>query len=264
MTTVSLIITTYNWEEALEAVLKSVLFQTRLPEEVVIADDGSREETKALVERYQSLFPMPLIHCWQADEGFRLAMSRNRAIAKASSEYLIMIDGDIVMPPSFIDDHIRAAKPGWFIQGGRVQVGPIRSRDLMVNPMSLSPFARDIRNRKNTISNPLLSRLFSYQRDNDAATRGCNMSFWKSDVTQVNGFNEAFEGWGREDSEFVHRMLNSGYHRLYLKFAGAGLHLYHNENARDALPHNDEIFRRTVESKLKWCELGLNQYLKAE
>ncbi|MEH0690614.1 glycosyltransferase family 2 protein [Vibrio cholerae] len=259
--TVSLVITTYNWESALTAVLQSAETQTHLPDEIIIADDGSGPATQRVVEHFQSQTAIPVLHSWQEDVGFRLSMSRNRAIAQAKCDYIVMIDGDIVMPPRFIEDHIRAAKKGWFIQGGRVQVGPKSSEALLEEPKKIHYFSQDIRNRKNTISNSILANCFSYKRNNDAATRGCNMSFWKKDVIAVNGFNEAFEGWGREDSEFVHRMLNKGLNRLYLKFAGAGLHLYHDENSRALLPENEKIFQMTVDNRLQWCEQGINQYL---
>ena len=94
---VSLIITTYNWEKALNQVIQSALNQTVLPGEVIIADDGSKPPTKELIQKFQKNSPIPIIHSWQEDDGFRAAMSRNKAIAKASYEYLIIIDGDIIL-----------------------------------------------------------------------------------------------------------------------------------------------------------------------
>lgn len=257
----SLIITTYNWKEALEAVLKSVLRQTVLPEEVIIADDGSREDTKALIAQFQANFPVPLIHSWQEDQGFQLSMSRNRAIALAEGEYIIMIDGDMVLSPSFIDSHKKAAKVEWFVQGGRVLTNERASKAIMDHDAIPNIFSSGLKNRKNCISHPLISKLFSYQRNNDNATRGCNMAFWKSDVITVNGFNQDFVGWGREDSEFVHRMLNANKNRLYLKFAGVGYHLFHNENSRASLSENDQILEKTITHRLTRCENGIDQYL---
>lgn len=257
----SLIVTTYNWKEALEAVLKSVLRQSELPDEVIIADDGSREDTKTLIEQFQTKFPVPLIHSWQEDNGFQLSMSRNRAIAMAQGEYIIMIDGDIVLSSSFIASHKKAAKVGWFVQGGRVLTNESASKAIMEHDAIPSIFSSGLKNRKNCISHPLISKLFSYQRNNDNATRGCNMAFWKNDVIDVNGFNQDFVGWGREDSEFVHRMLNADKNRLYLKFAGVGYHLFHNENSRASLGENDQILENTITKRLTRCENGIDQYL---
>ncbi|EAP95023.1 MULTISPECIES: glycosyltransferase family 2 protein [Vibrio] len=257
----SLIITTYNWKEALSAVLDSVTIQSTLPDEVIIADDGSKKDTAELVKQYQGSFPVPLIHSWHEDNGFRLSMSRNRAIAKACGDYIIMIDGDILLSPTFIESHVRAAKKQQFVQGGRALLGEEISERLMRTKSMPTLFSEDIRNRKNCISNPFLARIFSYIRNSDKATRGCNMAFWKSDVIDVNGFNQDFVGWGREDSEFVHRMLNKGTNRLYLKFAGVGYHLYHPENSRGSLPENDAILDNTVNQKLTFCQNGINQFI---
>ncbi|MDD9156001.1 glycosyltransferase family 2 protein [Aliivibrio sp. S4TY2] len=259
----TLIITTYNWKEALKSVLDSVLRQTELPDEVVIADDGSRQDTIDMVAEYQFLFPVPLIHSWHEDNGFQLSMSRNKAIAKASGDYLIMIDGDIVLPPSFVQSHKQSAKKGWFVQGGRVLTEEGFSKKIMHENAVPTIFSSGIRNRKNCITSPFLSRIFSYERNNDKATRGCNMAFWRDDVIEVNGFNQEFVGWGREDSEFVLRMLNSKKRRLYLKFAGVGYHLYHKENSRASLSENDAILERTIKEKLTRCDQGIDQYLKA-
>ena len=118
----TLIITTYNKPVFLELVLKSVMRQRVLPCEVIVADDGSKEDTKALIERYQALFPVPLVHSWIPDEGFRLSMSRNVAIAKAKGDYIIIIDGDIVLGPSFVADHVWAREEGCFVNGNRARL----------------------------------------------------------------------------------------------------------------------------------------------
>lgn len=260
----SLIITTYNWKEALNVVLKSITKQTILPDEVIIADDGSRNDTKELIEQWEKIFPIPLIHSWQEDKGFRLAKSRNKAISKATGDYIIMIDGDMVLSKKFIEDYKRNAKKGYFIQGGRVVTDIHCSKKIINDDYLPSLFSKGLKNRKNCISNKILSKIFSYERNNDKSTRGCSMGFWRKDLIEVNGFNIDFVGWGREDSEFVIRMLNSGKKRLYLKFAAVAFHLYHNENSRKSLNENDNILRDTIENKLKYCKNGLNKYLKKE
>ncbi len=180
----------------------------------------------------------------------------------ASGEYIVMIDGDIVLSPTFIESHIESAKPGWFVQGGRVLVGEQFSQQVMQGNAVPTIFSKGIRNRKNCISNKLLSSLFSYERNNDKSTRGCNMAFWKEDVLAVNGFNQDFIGWGREDSEFTFRLLNLGRKRLYLKFSGVGYHLYHVENSRGTLAENDKILADTIEQKQVSCGNGIDQFLK--
>ncbi|MEF1284785.1 glycosyltransferase family 2 protein [Vibrio sp. M250220] len=259
---VSLIITTYNWKEALGAVLESVKHQTQLPFEVIVADDGSRKDTKELLDSIKPLFPVPLFHSWQEDLGFRAAESRNKAIAKSQGDYVVIIDGDIYLPPTFIEEHCRYARVGQFIQGGRVQLDPACSSSLIDSGVVPTIWSKGLKNRKNIISNRLLANLFSRVWNSESSTRSCNMSFWRKDILKVNGFNNDFVGWGREDSELVHRLLNSGVSRLYLKFAGAGLHLYHKENARASLVENDQIYQTTIDSKLTRCEHGIDQFLE--
>ena len=102
----SLVTPTYNWPEALELLLKSVLNQSVLPDEVIIADDGSKPDTKLLIDQYKKDFPIPLIHIWHEDKGNRKPRIMNKAIAKANYEYIIEIDGDIIMNRYFIQDHL--------------------------------------------------------------------------------------------------------------------------------------------------------------
>ncbi len=260
----TLIITTYNWKEALGSVLDSVKHQLELPDEVIIADDGSREDTAQLIQEYQLSFPVPLYHSWQEDDGFRAAQSRNKAIAQAHFEYIIIIDGDIVLPPSFVLDHKQHAEKGQFIQGGRVLLNQECSQNVMNTAKLPTFFSLGLKNRKNIINSNLLSSIFSKISNSDKSTRSCNMSFWMEDIIKTNGFNNEFIGWGREDSEFVLRLLNSGLSRLYLKFSGVGYHLFHNENSRASLAENDAILEKTITEKLTRCEQGIDQFLKAK
>ncbi|MCI5143022.1 MAG: glycosyltransferase, partial [Candidatus Electrothrix sp. ATG1] len=117
---VSLIITTYNWKEALELSLLSGLKQKKKPTEIIVADDGSRPDTGEIITKIAEQSPFPVIHSWQKDEGFRLSASRNKAIAKTSGDYIVLIDGDIIMEEHFIADHIHFAHPSCFVQGTRV------------------------------------------------------------------------------------------------------------------------------------------------
>jgi glycosyltransferase involved in cell wall biosynthesis len=108
--TCTLIISTYNWPKALNLVLLSVLNQRQLPTEIVIADDGSKEETKNLIDSYRDKLSIPIKHVWHEDVGFRLAKIRNKAIATALGDYIIQIDGDVILHPYFIKDHLDFAK----------------------------------------------------------------------------------------------------------------------------------------------------------
>lgn len=257
---VTLIITTYNWKDALNLVLTSVLGQSVMPDEVIVADDGSREDTKKLVSDFAINYPIPLVHSWQEDDGFRAAKSRNKAIAKAQYDYIIMIDGDILLHPNFIKDHINAAEKDFFVQGGRASLNEEYTGQQFTEYQLPNLFSKGIKNRKNTISNRFLSNLFTRKWNSDKSTRTCNFAAWKADLVEVNGFNEEFEGWGREDSELVIRMLNASLNRKYLKFSAVGYHLFHQENARTSLAKNDQLLEKTVSNKLIRCDFGLDQH----
>ena len=261
---ISLIITTYNWKEALATVLKSAFRQSELPREIIVADDGSREDTRDMVEALAKESPVPVRHCWHPDTGFRLAEIRNKAIAMAGGEYIVMVDGDMVLHPDFLKSHRRMARKNQFMQGKRVLLSSETSQSLMQGQLKkITPFTAGIKNRFNAISSGLLSGMFSARKKDIRAVRGCNMAFWRDDVLKVNGFNEDFVGWGREDSEFVIRLLNQGITRRNLKFGGVAYHLYHPENARSGLNANDAILEKAIEEKSTYCPNGLNRHLTA-
>lgn len=260
---VSLIVTTYNWPKALELVLQSIKAQSILPNEVIIADDGSQTETQQLIARYQSSFPVPLIHSWQEDTGFRLARSRNLAIAKSQAEYIIMLDGDMVLHKHFIRDHKHIAKPDYFVQGRRVILTENLTQALLQkNSTHVSLFNSGAKNKLNAISCPLLSPFVTkhLSKKDHRSVRGCNMAYWRKDLIAINGYNEDFVGWGREDSEFVVRLLNNNIIRQDLRFGGVAYHLYHNENVRNNLNENDQRLELAIKNKVRYCEHGLSQH----
>lgn len=259
----TLIVTTYNRPDALEAVLKSIQHQIVMPDEVIVADDGSRDDTRQLVERFMPDFPTKLLHCWHEDRGFRLSEIRNKAILQSSGDYIIMVDGDMVLNHNFVRDHIMLARPNQFIQGSRVLMSQ-RLTDSFLHKnkdIKLNWCTKGIKNRLNAMSIKGLMKCVSkhYGPKGIESVRGCNMSYWKADVEKVNGFNQDFVGWGREDSEFVVRMLNNGYQRINAKFGCVGFHLWHPENKRsDAeLAENDKRLAEALENKVITCKNGL-------
>ena len=260
--TVSLIITTYNRPDALELVLESVMRQKRLPDEIVIADDGSDKRTGLLIEKLASQSKVPLLHAWQPDEAFRAAMARNRAIAMTESEYTIMIDGDMVLHPNFIQDHLDASEKEVFLQGGRVLLSQAKTEEVLEShDTAFSLFTKGIENRKNALYSPFLSRLFSQKRDSLSGIKTCNFSLFREDILAVNGFDNGFVGWGREDSEFAVRLLNRGVLRKNIKFSALAYHLHHTENSRRTLPENDRRLQQSIDEKRIWCEDGIDRFL---
>lgn len=255
---VSLIITTYNWKEALKLVLQSVMAQSRLPDEVIVADDGSSDGTGEMVKGMAQGAPTPLIHSWQEDKGFRAARSRNLAISRAVGDYIVLLDGDMVLHKDFVKDHLEFARKNSFVQGSRVLIREPKTMAMLARGLEVfSVFTLGLENRKNCLRSRLLARIFSRRSKKKTGIRSCNFAFWKGDALAVNGFNEDFVGWGREDSEFATRLMNKGVWRRDLKFQALAYHLYHREESRTRLPENDELLKRALEEKLTWCKNGL-------
>lgn len=260
----TLLISTYNWPAALEQTLLSIKRQVMLPDEVILADDGSKEETTILIKNYQKDFPVPLRHIWQSDEGFKLGQIRNKAIAAATGDYIIQIDGDLILHPSFVKDHVQAARPGYFIGGSRVLLSEELSQQIFKSKKSaISLFQKGVRNKFNALHAPAVARLIELFKKEKGLynLRGCNMSFWRKDLLAVNGYNEDITGWGREDTELVIRLYNKGIQRVYFKLQGIVYHLYHKEYDRTSVLKNDEVVNQAIENKLTWCTKGVNQYL---
>ncbi|MBB5207479.1 glycosyltransferase family 2 protein [Chiayiivirga flava] len=261
---VSLVVTTYNWPEALAFVLDSARRQSRLPDEVLVADDGSGEPTRAALQAAAVDFPVPLRHVWQPDDGFRAARSRNRAIAAARSDYVVILDGDMVMHRHFIADHLAAAKPGTFVQGSRLFAGPDASarmrRERIFEPGLLFP---DLKRRRHTLRVPLLARLqlAISQKTSPACIKSCNQGYWRADLLRVNGFDERMQGWGREDDEIAARLFHCGIPRRLLRYGGLATHLHHTVRHDDGASPNDVYLADTRARRLTRCESGIDGHL---
>lgn len=260
--TLTLIINSYEQPEYLERVLRAVTRQTLLPEEVLLADDGSGEVTRRVFTRWAVTVSTGTQHIWQPHEGFRRSRILNQAIARAQSDYLVFLDGDTVPHPSFIADHRRLARSGAFIQGHRALVGESAAKFF-----GLGDFLQDRRRAlwrgqlegwKHTFRWP---RPLVRPRSGLRGIRGCNLGVWRQDLVAVNGYNEAFVGWGREDSELAVRLMNSGVRRLDARGWALCFHLWHPPASRAALPANDELLEKARASGARVCEKGLGEYL---
>lgn len=263
---VSVIIPTYNWPEALNLCLQSVLVQSVLPDEIIIADDGSKQETSDLINSIRKKTEIPIIHVWQEDDGFRLAQIRNKAIAKSSKDYIIQIDGDVILHKDFIKDHIRFARKGSFVSGSRVIIEKeLAERLLSSQKFNISISTKGTHSKLNGIHMPCLSSLQEkYRQDDILYVRGCNMAFWRDDLLRANGYNEEMTGWGREDNELASRLINLGVEKRIIKFAGIMFHIYHPIRPRTSVNKNDEILQQTITSKATWCTKGITQYTEVK
>ncbi|WP_409966384.1 Chondroitin synthase [Mycovorax composti] len=260
---ISLIVSTYNWPEALRLCLMSIRAQSMLPKEVIIADDGSGKATEQLIDEFRKDFPIPLIHVWQEDKGFQLARIRNKAFAKASGDYIVQIDGDLILHKRFIKDHFDFKRENCFVTGSRVIMSPeLSERLLKKKDIKVSVLSKGITNVFNGLRIPFLSRLMHGYRQNDIMyVRGCNMAFWKKDLITVNGYDESFVGWGREDNDIAVRLNNAGVQKRTMKYAGVVFHIYHPMKSHADLEKNDYLLRKAVEEGTILSSLGISQYL---
>ena len=262
---ISVIVSTYNRCDALQVCLLSLFKQTVLPDEVIIGDDGSTEETASLIARLQEQAPFPIIHVWHEDKGFRLAMMRNKCLARSTGNYIIEIDGDVFLHPKLIADHLREAGRGIYVKGGRVNLGKELTEEIcksgMVRPIHV--WTKGIESKpENAIHCIWLARFLAprYRRKRSAAL-GCNMSFFREDFIKVNGYDEFYEGWGSEDIDLGKRLLNSGCRKRYLKFAGIVYHLWHEDKFMYNKTKNLQYMRMLDERKAVRCTNGVDKYL---
>ena len=260
----SLIISTYNWPGALAVCLDSVGKQRLLPDEIVIADDGSSEETSLLVKEYAESCPVPVIHVWQEDEGFRLAKIRNKAVAQASGDYIIQIDGDVFLHKNFVEDFISIARPGHCILGSRVSLGKKLSYKIIKSCVahSIFPWTKGIHRKHARALYAKFGRSISLKyRLDESKGFGCAMGYYRNDFIAVNGYDERFEGWGCEDRDLLLRLLNNNVHNHKLLFIGIVYHLWHKEASKDSHLKNKELCYVANKGKIK-AQIGISQYLK--
>lgn len=260
MISVAVIVSTYNRPDVLSAVLDGYLAQSSKDFELIVADDGSTEETREVVVSYQKCAPFKISHVWQENNGFRAAAIRNRALEKTTAAaYIIFSDGDCIPMPDFVGQHRRLAEPGWFLVGSRILLSEAFTNRILTEKAPVHTFStgqwRDAR-RKGDINRllPLLPLpVFSPMRKLAAhrwqGVMTCNLSAWREDLCRINGFDESYSGWGLEDSDLTIRLLHSGTRRKSARFAAPVLHLWHPQNSRIGFEENRQRLQELLRSK---------------
>ena len=169
------------------------------------------------------------------------------------------------MHSEFINDHIQNAEKGYFVQGSRVMLTEKKTKEILKSTKyKFHFFSKGLMNRKNVIHSNILSKLFTIKSKSINGIRSCNLGFYRIDCFKVNGFNNDFVGWGREDSEFIVRLFNIGIQRKNMRFRGIQFHLWHEENTNVALSKNNLTLRNSIKNEIKWCENGINSINKNE
>lgn len=253
-TLISVIVTTYNWPAALKACLDSLLIQSDLNFEILIADDGSTSETKNLIDSYLlRTTHINIRHIYHDDRGFRAGTIRNKSAAAAHGDYLIFLDGDCVVLPSFIKRHRNLAERGYFVPGNRVLLfqsytDVVLSQSICLHSKGLLFFLwhwlkRDLNRILPFVLLPWNFHRYRNPKRWDKAMT-CNLAVWKDDFLTVNGFDQLFEGWGFEDSDLIIRLIHTRIWRKEGRFAVPVLHLWHKQNDRSK---HDENYQRLME-----------------
>jgi glycosyltransferase involved in cell wall biosynthesis len=270
---ISLVVTTYNWPEALAAVLRSLSRQTDQDFEVIVADDGSGPTTGRLVADWVARMPVPLKHVWHKDSGFRAAEIRNRAARMADGAYCIFLDGDCLARPDFVAVHRRLAETGWFVAGNRILLTQALTQTILRD--NLQPetwtWADLLRQRLSGGINRAmpafalpLGSLRRLKRTAWTGVRSCNLAIWRSDFERVDGFDAAFNGWGLEDSDLVVRLLHAGASRKDGRFATGVLHLWHVEVDRSRFADNQRQLEAVLACKRTRAQRGVSWLVEQE
>ena len=252
----SVIVTTYNWPTALEEVLEGL--------QIIIADDGSTPDTQALINIWQQKKQIPIHHVWQPDDGFQAAKIRNKAIVKASHPYLVFLDGDCVPRKHFIQHHKRLAEKNYWVAGNRILLSQTAKgqhwADRSLWQWAIQRLKKNINRWLPLITLPL-GPLRKLQPSRWQGAKTCNLAAWKSDIFQINGFDEAFMGWGYEDSDLVTRLIKHHIHRKEGRFATTVIHLWHPEAPRTQAEHNWQKFSERLKTNTVTIKKGIQQYV---
>jgi len=257
---ISLIISTYNRPDVLAKSLAGFALQRRPPDEVLIADDGSAESTRDLVQSWTKSQPFPVKHVWHEDKGFRKTMILNKSILAAAGDYLVFTDGDCVPHPKFVVDHLALAEKGFWVQGRRCFVREefVPEFDANKIPAWGWMLAGKITGASKGVRWPIpIVRRDTRQR----GIIGCNMAFWRDDLVAVNGFDEDYSGWGvGEDSDIGTPLYHLGRRRKFVYGRAITFHLNHPQLPRGH--HADSLARlaEVIATKKIACEHGLNQH----
>jgi glycosyltransferase involved in cell wall biosynthesis len=257
---ISLIISTYENPGALDKVLRGVQLQTEMPGEILVADDGSGAATRELIALWQAKLSAPLRHIRHEHQGFRKTIILNKALATAAAQYVVLLDGDCVPHRQFLADHAELAERNFWVQGRRCFV---REKSVPAFVPGATPIPNWILTGRITGFAKALRLPVPFVRRNTGQRGiiGCNMGLWRGDLLAINGFDEAYTGWGGEDSDLGTRLYNLGRPRKFVYGRAVVFHLNHPMPGRTFTPETRRRLDDAIQSKRIRCERGVEQYL---
>ncbi|GAB2509668.1 glycosyltransferase family 2 protein [Microbulbifer agarilyticus] len=238
----SVIMTTYNSPEWLEKVLWGYSYQTLAPYEVIVADDGSTQETADLIERVREETGINIQHIWQEDEGFRKCRILNKAILGSKGDYIVFTDGDCIPRKDFLEVHRGRAERGYFLSGSYFKLPMSTSKGITREDIQSGRCfdyqwlrANGLKRRRKTLklrATPRWASLLNRLTPTACNLKGSNASVWREDILKVNGFDERM-AWGGLDREFGVRLENAGIKPRHVRFDAICIHLDHPRGYAD-------------------------------
>jgi len=250
----AVVVSTYNAPHFLSLVLEGYRQQTDHNFSVYVADDGSTEETKELIRKIKADFPVTLHHVWHEDTGFRKARIHNQVIRQVHEEYILLTDGDCIPLPGLVAAHRKFAGDDYFISGSRILLSNSFTNQLcqckqMETAHPLIWWCKQrMRGNINRLFPLLLPPTLSKASGQLKGIRGCHLGCPTEALIHINGFDESFEGWGREDSDLTARLLHAGFSRRNLRGLPV-LHLWHQEFSRQHLEKNDTLLQDCLKTQ---------------
>lgn len=269
MSQISVIISTYNAEAWLEKVLWGYSCQSFKDFEIVIADDGSGQNTKDLINEFKHI--LNITHVWQEDDGFQKTRILNKAIVACKADYIVMSDGDCIPRADFLEVHQNNKEIGYFLSGGYFMLPMDISKKidkddiLLGNCFNLKWLKKNnlkisFKNNKLT-SKGIVSKLLNNLTPTNPSWNGHNASGWKKDIVAINGFDERMQ-YGGEDRELGERLTNSGIKAKQIRYSAICIHLDHPRGYKnqESIDKNLAIRETTKNEKRKWTDFGIKKY----
>lgn len=265
---ISVVISTYNSLDWLKKTLWSYEQQTFRPFEIVIADDGSNNETVNFVKQYQQSCDRLIRHVWHKDDGFQKSSILNKALLACTTDYVIMTDGDCLAREDFVQVHYERRKPGFFLSGGYYKL-PLELSHLISKEDILTQKCFDIHwLKKNGLPESYKSQkltsgfvkanIMERLTPTNASWNGHNSSGWKKDLIAINGFDERMQ-YGGQDRELGERLFNYGIKSIQIRYSAICLHLDHARGYKNqaSIDKNKAIRKNTRTSKSDFTEYGV-------
>ncbi|HEX7869652.1 MAG TPA: glycosyltransferase family 2 protein [Chryseobacterium sp.] len=267
---ISVIISTYNSVEWLKKVIWGYNTQTYRNFEMVIADDGSRQDTFDLIEELKKEVFYPIIHVWHEDNGFQKSQILNKAIIACTTDYIMMSDGDCIPRPDFVEQHIKFREEGYFLSGGYHKLPLELSQNITkediysgkcfdVSWLKKNGMKSSFKNNK-VSSTGLKSSILNFLTPTTPSWNGHNASGWKKDILAINGFDERMQ-YGGQDRELGERLVNYGIKPKQVRYSTVCLHLDHPRGyaTPESINKNKNIRKETKIQKKKWTDFGIEK-----